>query len=124
MDVALARSTVKEAALFAPQQRRPPGRPQPLRRLPWRVALDRKCLYENLVTALRCGVRLPPDPSPKFFWPMSDISVRSTRSLKREVTGEAGPSLIPTIIHLWPFIWPSQRKDLKLRVWIAMALLL
>jgi ABC-type transport system involved in Fe-S cluster assembly fused permease/ATPase subunit len=55
---------------------------------------------------------------------MSDISVRSTRSLKREVTGEAGPSLIPTIIHLWPFIWPSQRQDLKLRVWIAMGLLL
>src|SRR5215472_6166885 len=55
---------------------------------------------------------------------MSDISVRSVRSLKREVSNDRGPALVHTLIHLWPFIWPSQRPDLKLRVWIAMALLL
>jgi len=55
---------------------------------------------------------------------MSDISVRSTRSLKREISNERGPALVHTLIHLWPYIWPSQRRDLKLRVWIAMAFLL
>src|SRR5580704_12956479 len=55
---------------------------------------------------------------------MSDISVRSTRSLKREISNERGPALVHTLIHLWPFIWPSQRPDLKLRVWVAMAFLL
>jgi ATP-binding cassette subfamily B protein len=55
---------------------------------------------------------------------MSDVSLRSTRSLKREVSADSGPSLLPTLVHLWPFIWPSERPDLKLRVWISMALLL
>jgi ATP-binding cassette, subfamily B, heavy metal transporter len=55
---------------------------------------------------------------------MSDISVRSTRSLKREISNDRGPALLGTLIHLWPYIWPSQRPDLKLRVWISMLLLL
>jgi ATP-binding cassette subfamily B protein len=55
---------------------------------------------------------------------MSDISLRSTRSLKREVSADSGPSLIPTLVHLWPFIWPAERHDLRLRVWAAMLLLL
>jgi ATP-binding cassette, subfamily B, heavy metal transporter len=33
-------------------------------------------------------------------------------------------ALITTVIHLWPYIWPSDRSDLKLRVLGAMALLL
>jgi ATP-binding cassette subfamily B protein len=44
--------------------------------------------------------------------------------LKREISAERGPSLLPTLIHLWPFIWPSERRDLKLRVWASMLLLL
>jgi len=33
-------------------------------------------------------------------------------------------ALIATVIHLWPYIWPSDRRDLKWRVFAAMALLL
>ena len=32
--------------------------------------------------------------------------------------------MLATIIHLWPYIWPSDRADLKLRVLGAMVLLL
>src|SRR3954462_5240685 len=33
-------------------------------------------------------------------------------------------ALLKTIVHLWPYIWPSERPDLKLRVIGAMVLLL
>src|SRR5690348_8723549 len=33
-------------------------------------------------------------------------------------------ALFRTVIHLWPYIWPSDRADLKLRVLGAMVLLL
>ena len=33
-------------------------------------------------------------------------------------------ALFTTVIHLWPYIWPSDRRDLKLRVIGAMVLLL
>src|SRR5499427_6663431 len=55
---------------------------------------------------------------------MSDGSFRSTRALKREISPEQGGSLLRTLIGLWPYIWPSNRRDLKLRVAIAMVLLL
>jgi ATP-binding cassette, subfamily B, heavy metal transporter len=55
---------------------------------------------------------------------MTDGSFRSTRALKREITSERGGSLLGTMISLWPYIWPSNRGDLKLRVAIAMVLLL
>jgi ATP-binding cassette, subfamily B, heavy metal transporter len=55
---------------------------------------------------------------------MSDGSFRSTRALKREISSEQGGSLLGTMIGLWPYIWPSNRRDLKLRVAIAMVLLL
>src|SRR5499426_1844202 len=55
---------------------------------------------------------------------MSDGSFRSTRALKREISSEQGGSLLRTMIGLWPYIWPSNRRDLKLRVAIAMVLLL
>ena len=32
--------------------------------------------------------------------------------------------LFSTLVHLWPYIWPADRRDLKLRVLGAMALLL
>src|SRR6266568_2244212 len=33
-------------------------------------------------------------------------------------------TLLATLGHLWPYIWPSDRRDLKLRVALAMVLLL
>ncbi|MDQ2954292.1 MAG: ABC transporter ATP-binding protein/permease, partial [Pseudomonadota bacterium] len=33
-------------------------------------------------------------------------------------------TLFSTLVHLWPYIWPSDRRDLKFRVVIAMVLLL
>src|SRR6185312_14821008 len=33
-------------------------------------------------------------------------------------------ALFATLVHLWPYIWPSDRRDLKRRVFAAMALLL
>src|SRR5471032_1497402 len=38
-------------------------------------------------------------------------------------TGDGG-SLLGTVIHLWPYIWPSDRSDLKARIIGAMGLLL
>jgi ATP-binding cassette subfamily B protein len=32
--------------------------------------------------------------------------------------------LVPTLLHLWPFMWPSNRPDLKTRVLLAFAALL
>jgi len=33
-------------------------------------------------------------------------------------------ALLTTLVHLWPYIWPADRRDLKLRVLSAMVLLL
>jgi ATP-binding cassette subfamily B protein len=54
---------------------------------------------------------------------MSDMNQRPSHALKREVSGDGG-ALVPTLIQLWPYIWPSGRRDLKHRVLIATALLL
>jgi ATP-binding cassette subfamily B protein len=35
-----------------------------------------------------------------------------------------GASLLGTVIHLWPYIWPTDRRDLKVRILGAMVLLL
>jgi ABC-type transport system involved in Fe-S cluster assembly fused permease/ATPase subunit len=40
-----------------------------------------------------------------------------------QVSSDRG-ALLRTVIHLWPYIWPSDRADLKLRVLGAMLLLL
>jgi ABC-type transport system involved in Fe-S cluster assembly fused permease/ATPase subunit len=55
---------------------------------------------------------------------MSDGTFRSVRALKRELSDEKGGSLLKTLAGLWPYIWPSERRDLKIRVLIAMVLLL
>jgi ATP-binding cassette, subfamily B, heavy metal transporter len=47
---------------------------------------------------------------------------RTPQMMKREVSGEGG-ALLQTIVHLWPYIWPSDRRDLKLRVLLALVLL-
>src|SRR5215470_16168270 len=33
-------------------------------------------------------------------------------------------ALLRTVVHLWPYIWPADRRDLKARVMAAMVLLL
>ncbi len=53
---------------------------------------------------------------------MSDVHLRSIRGLKREVSGDGG-SLWTTFVGLLPYIWPSDRRDLKLRILIAVVLL-
>src|SRR5579864_3648453 len=54
---------------------------------------------------------------------MSDHQ-RSSHSLKREVDGSAGGgALLSTLVHLWPYIWPADRRDLKARVIFATVLL-
>src|ERR1700680_2869738 len=55
---------------------------------------------------------------------MNDLSPRSPRGLKRDVSADGAASLLRTVVVLWPYIWPSDRRDLKLRVWVTMALLL
>jgi ATP-binding cassette subfamily B protein len=54
---------------------------------------------------------------------MSDGSFRSARALRRDVSSDASASLLGTLASLWPYIWPSTRRDLKLRVLVAMTLL-
>jgi ATP-binding cassette, subfamily B, heavy metal transporter len=53
---------------------------------------------------------------------MSDI-VRSPHTMRREVSGDGG-ALGRTLLHLWPYIWPADRPDLKRRVLLAVVLLL
>ena len=55
---------------------------------------------------------------------MTDGHFRSPHAHKRDVSGEAEAGLIRTMIGLWPYIWPRDRRDLRLRVWFAMVLLL
>jgi ATP-binding cassette subfamily B protein len=53
---------------------------------------------------------------------MSDHHHRNADSKPPAVAAEA--SLLRTVVHLWPYIWPSDRRDLKLRILGAMVLLL
>src|SRR5690242_17571699 len=42
----------------------------------------------------------------------------------REPSSAERATLIGTLIHLWPYIWPSDRIDLKMRVLWSVVLLL
>ena len=53
---------------------------------------------------------------------MSDFP-RTPQMMKREVSAEGG-ALWRTLYHLWPYMWPSDRSDLKARVVFALGLLL
>jgi ATP-binding cassette, subfamily B, heavy metal transporter len=55
---------------------------------------------------------------------MTDFHQRSTAALKREVSADSGGSLFAIMRRLWPYIWPADRRDLKLRVALSMILLL
>jgi ATP-binding cassette subfamily B protein len=52
---------------------------------------------------------------------MSDIDIEPIEPKPRN-TPDRG-ALLTTLAHLWPYIWPSDRRDLKLRVVAAMVLL-
>src|SRR5215510_110557 len=53
---------------------------------------------------------------------MTDHHHRISESESR-VSANRG-ALLTTLVHLWPFIWPSDRRDLKLRVIGSLVLLL
>jgi ATP-binding cassette subfamily B protein len=53
---------------------------------------------------------------------MSDHHHRNADTTPPAVAAEA--SLLRTVVHLWPYIWPTDRRDLKLRILGAMVLLL
>src|SRR5712672_2538406 len=55
---------------------------------------------------------------------MTDGTFRSTRALKREISRDSSGSLWETLMGLRPYIWPSARRDLKIRVGITLVLLL
>ena len=54
---------------------------------------------------------------------MTDFHPRTTAALKREVSAEGG-SLFAIMRDLWPYIWDSDRRDLKLRIALSLVLLL
>jgi ATP-binding cassette subfamily B protein len=54
---------------------------------------------------------------------MSDHHHHRATDTNARISGDRG-ALFMTVIHLWPYIWPSDRRDLKLRVLGAMVLLL
>jgi len=47
---------------------------------------------------------------------------RPTQTLTREVRSDGG-SLFSMLVHLWPYIWPTDRADLKARVLLATLLI-
>jgi ABC-type transport system involved in Fe-S cluster assembly fused permease/ATPase subunit len=54
---------------------------------------------------------------------MSDIETQPPVEPKPRIAADRG-ALFATLVHLWPYIWPADRRDLKLRVVAAMGLLL
>jgi ATP-binding cassette subfamily B protein len=54
---------------------------------------------------------------------MSDHHHRRPAEGESHVSADRG-ALLTTLVHLWPYIWPSDRRDLKQRVVWSLALLL
>ena len=54
---------------------------------------------------------------------MSDHHPRAPAESESRVSANRG-ALLTTLVHLWPYIWPSDRRDLKGRVIGSLALLL
>src|SRR6202165_3658950 len=52
------------------------------------------------------------------------MTFQSTARDRKAARVTASGTLLSTLVHLWPYIWPSDRRDLKFRVVIAMVLLL
>ena len=60
------------------------------------------------------GCALRPGCAPFCWAAMSDL---------QRPTNTDGAALLPTLTKLWPYIWPADRSDLKLRVIFATVLL-
>ena len=73
---------------------------------------DESDVRRSAAAARHCGSHAMTDAHPRF-----------TAAFKREVSGE-GSSLLTIMRGLWPYIWASDRGDLKLRVALSMLLLL
>src|SRR6185437_16165114 len=54
----------------------------------------------------------------------TSMSSPPQRPAARARVSSARGALFSTLVHLWPYIWPSDRRDLKLRVLGAFVLLL
>lgn len=54
---------------------------------------------------------------------MTDIAIKPARARKPALSADRA-GLFTTLVHLWPFIWPKDRRDLKLRVLASLLLLL
>src|SRR5882757_432884 len=48
--------------------------------------------------------------------PMSESHIRTADRMKRDVSADGGGALFRTLVRLWPYIWPSDRRDLQWRV--------
>jgi ABC-type transport system involved in Fe-S cluster assembly fused permease/ATPase subunit len=77
---------------------------------------DAKC-GKTLYMTVAASPRRHPGP----YLAMSDFQ-RPTSVIKREVNADGG-ALFSTLVHLWPYIWPSERPDLKWRVVFATVLI-
>jgi ABC-type multidrug transport system fused ATPase/permease subunit len=53
---------------------------------------------------------------------MDHPSIRPAHAIKRDVTADGG-ALFRTLVRLWPYIWPADRRDLQARVALATLLL-
>jgi len=46
---------------------------------------------------------------------MSESHIRSADRMKRDVSADGGSTLFRTLVRLWPYIWPLDRRDLQWR---------
>jgi ATP-binding cassette, subfamily B, heavy metal transporter len=83
------------------------------RRLARHGARHRKNLYMTVTAAVAAGSR------PGLA--MSDFH-RPSKRVERAVTADNG-GVLAMLVHLWPYIWPADRRDLKARVLFATVLL-
>ena len=76
----------------------------------WGACGAEKALYESG----SMGLRMRPVVAGRYA--RMDSYPRSSEALKREVSAEGEASLFAIVRGLWPYIWPADRRDLKLRV--------
>jgi len=55
---------------------------------------------------------------------MAEPAVANPTAKRRPATIDENATLFGTLVHLWPYIWPGDRFDLKMRVLWSVALLL
>src|SRR6202051_642526 len=83
-----------------------------------------------LAADVRCRARQNTLYDGKHVWrrPARPVQARASMrdfprpTAKREATADNG-AMLRTLAHLWPYIWPANRRDLKDRVILATVLL-